>query len=75
MEIINNRTKSNSYIPLKYSYQSALIMEQKKEAGAVKVLPVPSRKLKPSNPVCVTVEEHHAFTLHLTVQYILDVSS
>lgn len=74
MEVLNNQTKSNSYIPFKYSGQSALVMEQEK-VGAVKVLPVPPGKLKPSNPVCTAVEEHHKFTFHLTIQYLLNVSS
>lgn len=75
MEVINNQTKPNSYIPFKYSSQSALIKKQEKEVRAGKFLPVSERKLKPPNPVCTAVEEHNKPTFHLTIQYLLDVSS
>lgn len=50
MEVLNNQTKPSSYIPFKYSGQSALVMEQEKEVWVGKVLLVPARKLKTIKP-------------------------
>lgn len=52
MEVLNIRTKSSSYIPFKYSGQSALVMEQEKEVRVCKVLSGPPRRPKAIKP-CV----------------------